>query len=86
MPTAIPRATIRHLLDLEPGLWDVEAGKVSRSHPMRAVLVGVAALTLLAGCSSASKPVISPKVAVAGATGKAIIIGGIAALSGGEEE
>lgn len=56
----------------------------------RARLVPAAVLAvmapMLAACSSASsKPVISPKVAVAGATGKAIIIGGIAPLTGGTD-
>lgn len=45
-----------------------------------AVAIG---LTLLAGCgSAASKPVISPKIAVAGATAKTILVGGIAPLTG----
>lgn len=57
---------------------------MSRSGP-RLALFGtvVIALLFLTACgSTSSKPVISPKVAVAGATGKAITIGGISALTG----
>lgn len=61
---------------------------MSSSRRARSMLVAAVAATtlLLAACSSASsKPVISPKVAVAGAPGKAIIIGGIAPLTDGTD-
>lgn len=52
----------------------------------RAVLAAMAAagLTVLVACSSAtSKSVISPRIAVAGATAKTILVGGIAQLTRG---
>lgn len=89
MPRMALRATVRHLLDFGIGIRGLEADRVSSSRRARSVLAATLAgiAPLLAACSStSSKPVISPKVAVAGATGKAIIIGGIAPLTGGTDE
>lgn len=57
-----------------------------RARPALAAVLAVLAPVLAACSPASSKLVISPKVAVAGATGKAITIGGIAPLTGGAAE